>query len=114
MPAILAVLEVVDKVPTLTRTWLTFLAVGAVGRLIARLWRRSLWGSVPVFLFFAWATVAQFTDPFVGPAIRAEAGMRYLLISLGATVIGAVLLGTGALPRYKARSGIQPASGPNW
>ena len=54
LPAFVVLLEVMDKEPTLTRTWLTFLALGAAAELLGRRWRWTLWLSVPVSLFFAW------------------------------------------------------------
>jgi hypothetical protein len=102
MPALLILIGVMDKEPTLTQTWGTFLALGVVAGLLARRWRRTLWVSIPLFLLFAWGLVAKFTDPFVGPAIRAEAGWRYVWLSLGAVAAGALFLVVGARHRDPA------------
>ena len=104
MPVFSVLLEVMDKEPTLTRIWLTFLALGAVAGLLARRWRWTLWLSVPLFLFFAWAIVAEFTDPYGGPAIRAEAGWRYVWLSFVAIGAGALLVIGGAVRRDRASS----------
>jgi hypothetical protein len=98
-----ALLEVMDKEPTLAQTWLTFLALGVVAGLLARRWRRTLWVSIPVFLLVAGATVARFTDPLAGRAIHSEAGRRYLWLSVAAIAVGALVVVAGV--RFRDRTG---------
>jgi hypothetical protein len=109
MQTIFALLEVMDKEPTLTQTWLTFLGLGVAAGLLARRWRRTLWVSVPVFLLAAGGMVAKFADDHIGPAIRAEAGWRYIWLSAAAIVVGALGVVVGA--RFRHGNG-QTASKP--
>src|SRR5688572_17771281 len=99
---VFALLEVMDKEPTLAQTWLTFVALGVVAGLLARRWRGTLWVSVPVILLLAGGTVARLTDPLVEPAIRAEAGWRHIWLSVAAIAVGAIVVVVGARRRNRA------------
>ena len=88
-------LEVLDKELTIPEFWIGAAVLGAIGFLAGR-WR--WWAAIPLFLSVAicagvgWT---EWTDPYVGPAIRLEAGATYpyhliasALLATGLTVAG--------------------------
>lgn len=89
--------EVADKVPSVAEyvTW----AVGFI--VVAFVLTRWKWwlGFAVAALAFTWDCFVAFgvlLDPFVGPAIAAEAGQTYVLaawLSLGAGVVAPLLVG---------------------
>jgi len=89
--------EVMDKEPASSLIWASAIVAGVVGM---QLWRTRWWLGLPASIV---ATVlfsrvwAEITDPFVGPAIRAEAGIGYVESAAAATMLVAVLHVLGAL-----------------
>jgi hypothetical protein len=110
----LALLEVMDKEPSLPGIWIGAAVFGGVGFWSARRW---VW---PGLLFLAWevlglwGTHAELTDRFVGPAILQEAGRGYVMqsyvaagLSIAATAAG---LAWGIL-RWQRRRAVTAAPG---
>ena len=88
-------LEVMDKEPSLPTIWLTYLALG-IGGFFAGRFRRWL-VALPAFLIlgFAVAQLSEWLDPFVGPAMRNEAGAFYFVQSGVALAIAGTLCALG-------------------
>jgi hypothetical protein len=92
-----------DKEPTLSLVWAWALFGGALG---ASAWFVRWWLGFPiatvVCLFFVghWVELA---DPFVGPAIRAEAGASYYWHSAAATAVVIIFHAVGALVGHRRR-----------
>jgi hypothetical protein len=96
--------EVMDKEPTLARIWTFALAFGVVG---AAAWRWNRWAGAVVSLAsvpFALSVCAEFMDPFVGPAILAEAGRMHIVLGCLAIVACGVLHVAGAWLGGRAHS----------
>lgn len=93
--------EVMDKEPAPSLIWASAIVAGVVGM---QLWRTRWWlglpASIAATLLFA-RVWAEILDPFVGPAIRAEAGIGYIESTAAATMLVAVLHVLGALRRRK-------------
>lgn len=73
----LALLEVMDKEPSLFTVWVAAAGFGAIGFWSARRW---VWPAFPLLAWdlFSLATAhEELADPFVGPAILHEAGATY-------------------------------------
>src|SRR5262245_40394120 len=91
----LAVAEVMDKEPTLAVTWTWALLGGVVG-LVG--WHFRWWAGAGLAVlpaaYFALLHL-ELTDPHVGRAIVAEAGLGYLFWSYGAVATFLVLHLTG-------------------
>ena len=89
--------EVMDKEPAVSAVWLWAVLGGASG---ASAWAVRWWLGLPISvvvgLLFA-SVWGELTDPFVGPAIRAEAGMGYVWNVMGATATTLALHVLGAL-----------------
>ena len=93
--------EVMDKEPTLAHIWTVALALGILG---AGAWRWNKWAGWPFSLaaaLFGWSIVAEFTDPFVGPAILAEAGRMHVISACSAVVTCALLHFAWAISRTR-------------
>lgn len=91
----LAPIEVMDKEPGILGFWLGALVLGSVGFMLAR---RRWWWAVPVVVLIVigfLGTWAEWTDPFVGPAIAKEAGTSYPTHLIASTVLacGVIVLG---------------------
>jgi hypothetical protein len=104
--------EVMDKEPSLAQIWTVALVLGLLG---AAAWRWNSWiGAVVSVLaaLAAWAMHTEFADPFVGPAILAEAGRPHIAFAYLAVLACALLHGAGAILRARARSrvAVQTAS----
>ncbi len=70
--------EVMDKEPTRAGLWLTAVVVSAAG-LVA--WRWKGWAGAVVSVVglpWVWSFHWELVDPWVGPAIRHEAGPEYV------------------------------------
>jgi hypothetical protein len=76
-PVILA--EVMDKEPTLAWIWTTFLVLALLGSALSLVNRWLALLVLPITCFFAWATLDELQDPFLGPAILDEAGRGYVV-----------------------------------
>ena len=91
----LALLEVMDKEPTLPEMWIAAAIFGGIGFWSARRW---VW---PGPLFLAWnllwlaSTHYELTDRFLGPDIREEAGYGYVVQSYALAIASVVATATG-------------------
>jgi hypothetical protein len=83
----LVLLEVMDKEWTVPQMWASFLFLGLAAALLAR-WSviASLCVGVLIVLI-AMGQHAELTDPYVGPAIRREAGDAYFVHSYVAMAV---------------------------
>jgi hypothetical protein len=88
-------LEVMDKMPSPERLLVVGVAVGALGFMLVRSWRWTVLALAPIVGLVAWARVAIYTDPYVGPAVWRESGWPYALaVALsGVLAIALPLLG---------------------
>jgi hypothetical protein len=70
-------LEVMDKEPSVQTVWLVAAGLGTLGYALARwrAWTITLSGGA--IGLFAYSIMGEMRDPFVGPAIRQEAGPIY-------------------------------------
>ena len=103
MNSLYAILEVLDKEPSLAFTVLLAVALGIVGFVVGR--RRPWLSAIPLaaLLLFGMARVFELLDPAVGPAIRQEAGDGYAVLTYVALIIGMVLCVGGALIGWRRR-----------
>ena len=110
MNVLLAILEVMDKEPSLARTWIIAVGLGAAGFLAGR---RRPWFAVPfvvAVLFLGVSRLAEFQDPYVGPAVRQEAGNAHVWLSYLAVVVGLSLSLAGAVQTVlRCRRGLTSA-----
>ena len=96
--------EVMDKEPSLSQIWAVAVAFGGLGAAAWR-WNRWIGASVSVLAALAaWAMHAEFADPVVGPAILREAGRAHFAFAYLAVLTCALLHGTGAILRARARA----------
>jgi hypothetical protein len=93
----LVLLEVMDKELAIPQLWVTFLFLGIAAAWLAR---GSVVASLCVgslIVLMAMGQHAELTDPFVGPAIRQEAGPWYAVHSYAAVAVAlAMCLGSCA------------------
>ena len=83
--------EIADKEPSLTKLWLILAGLGMAGVLLSRFrWWAALL-VLPGVAIFALAIVGEVTDPHVGPAIRQELGLSYVLQAIVAIATGVLL-----------------------
>ena len=83
--------EVGDKEPSVAKIWLVFAVLGFAGALFSRVrWWASLL-VLPGVAFCALAVLGEITDPYVGPAIRSELGLSYVMQSIVAIATGVLL-----------------------
>ena len=103
MNALLAILEVTDKEPSLALTLILAGSLGLAGFIAGR--RRPWVSLVPLaaLLFLGWARVSELQDPFVGPAIRQEPGSGYAVLTYAAIAVGILLCVAGALQGWFRR-----------
>jgi len=97
--------EVYDKVPSTVGLWVSG-SIAALASVVAWQWRRWLGLLlVPVSLFLIVSRIGLLTDPYVGPAVRAELGASYAwTIGLTTTLlVGAHAVGFW-LARVRARN----------
>jgi hypothetical protein len=95
--------EVMDKEPTLLQTWALSRIGGGLAFGVARFrwWLGAIIGVLPTAYFLGlWQEVH---DPFVGPAIRSEAGASYVWSSAIATLVWIGLAGTGVIAGFRRR-----------
>jgi nicotinamide riboside transporter PnuC len=92
-------LEVMDKMPSAERLLVVGVVVGTLGFMLVRRWRWAVVALVPIVGTVAWARIAIYTDPHVGPAVWRESGWPYALaVALsGALAIALPVLGLWAL-----------------
>lgn len=82
--------EVMDKEPAIGMVWLVAVVIAVAGYFAGR-WR--WWAALPfvaVALLLAWGRFAELGDPSFGPAIRAEAGVAYVVQSYVTAVLAVV------------------------
>lgn len=87
--------EVMDKEPSQAQNWLWSVAGGLVAMAA---WRWRWWSGLTVssiVLTGLLAVHSELQDPFVGPAIRSEAGEGYVTQFYLAAVVAVVLNGSG-------------------
>ena len=75
---VLLLLEVMDKEPGAVALWLQALLLGMAGYLAARFRPRWLVLVAGMTALALWSWVSELRDPFVGVAMRAEAGPTYV------------------------------------
>jgi len=93
--ALAANAEVMDKEPSTLFHWASAL-LGGIGTIAA--WRWRWWGGALVTLFgllWLYASHLEIQDPFVGPAIRAEAGGGYVTQFYLSALVWLALNGVG-------------------
>ena len=87
--------EVSDKMPTIAELWIQGAIIGAALFFAARwkVWLAVI--SLTVAVLLAYGAYDLVNDPYIGPAIRAEQGARYVAAAYGSGIIpvGAVILG---------------------
>jgi hypothetical protein len=89
------VLEVMDKEWPLWFVLLSFVGVGAIGLFASRKWPLT---AVPVWgwaILGGFRLVSELRDPFVGPAIKTEAGLTYVILSYTSIGLAALLPAIG-------------------
>lgn len=92
--------EVMDKEPSLFELLAVGMAFAAVMFFLC-CWRRwSLVFAMPIAILVAIVVTSEVRDPFVGPAIRREAGLGYVI---GAYVCGLLPALGCALGCFRAR-----------
>lgn len=99
-----ALLEVMDKEWSVPSMWLIFLVLGVAAAWLAR---RSIFASLCVaslVVLLAMGQHSELTDPFVGPAIRREAGGAYFVHSYASMAV-ALALCAGAVAWAALRRG---------
>ena len=90
MKTIVAILEVMDKEPSLLHVWLLFLIVGVGGFLLGRYRTWLLFIVLPVATYLAWDHFSELRDPYIGPDILNEAGRSYFIqsyVAMGLSII---------------------------
>ena len=94
-----AVLEVMDKEPSLVFIWGLALGVGWAAFATAREWRWGWLVCVPVLLVATLPMLNEQYDPVLGPMMWAEAGLLYRALSH----LAILLMWSGALAGWLAR-----------
>lgn len=93
----LAFAEVMDKEPAPSEIWTWAICGGAAAGVAwsVRAWLGALaTAALAPFFVSLWSEIS---DPFVGPAIRAEAGTAYVTTATRATVVATALVLCGVL-----------------
>ena len=95
--------EVMDKELPLWLVLLSFVGLGILGMLIGRRWPVA---SVLVLFLIAFGSARQLgelNDPYVGPAIKAEAGISYFVLSYLAVLTSVLLVTIGTIKGWRQR-----------
>jgi hypothetical protein len=100
--AVLA-LAVMDKEWPLWLVLTGFLGCGLVGMLLCRKWPLMAIVILPLILIGGINQVLELNDPYVGEAIRREAGIRYVVLSYLAVGSSVILLVVGTLQGWARR-----------
>jgi hypothetical protein len=95
------IFEVMDKEPSLTFVWVSFLLIGAVGFLLSHYRIKLSFVVLTIALFVAYIHLMELHDPSVGPAIVREAGQTYVAQSYIALAISVILPCLGIMTRRK-------------
>ena len=101
--------EVMDKEPSAAQNWLT---AAAGGLLAIAAWRWRLWAGLTVTTLVMWELIGvylELQDPFVGPAMRLEAGEQYVTQYYAAVAVAVVLNATGVYLRIRRSRFTDPA-----
>ena len=80
-------LEVMDKEPSLPEVWSAAIILAAAGAIAGFLRPRWLFAILPLTAAASWVLLSELRDPYVGPAIRAEAGEDYVTQSYAAIAL---------------------------
>lgn len=99
----LALLEVMDKELPLQIVLAWTFIPSSLAFLAA--WKRPwlLWIIAPISALFSFGQISELLDPFVGPAMRAEAGLSYLCLSWSSPFILATAIAVGFSLRRSPR-----------
>jgi hypothetical protein len=97
------VFEVMDKEWPLWLVLAVFLGLGFIGMLLCRKWPMTVIVVLPLIVLAAIAHVRELTDPYVGEAIKHEAGVRYVVLSYSAIGSSVILLVVGAFQGWARR-----------
>jgi hypothetical protein len=100
------VAEVMDKEPTLASLWVAAVFCSAIGFALVRFRPWLLIAAVAVAAWLALRILPEIYDPFVGPAIRAEAGLKYVVQAQIASMLPFVVSPLALL--FRRRAGLPP------
>src|SRR5579872_4097831 len=91
--------EVMDKEPSLAAIWTTSLALAILGYGLSRyrFWAGAV--GLVVACLIVWAHIEELLDPYVGPAIRQEAGRSYFVQSYIASTLALIVPILGLIQR---------------
>lgn len=101
--------EVMDKEWPLWLVLAGFLGLGVIGMLVSRKWPVFSILALLLIGFGGIRQIGELSDTHVGPAIRAEAGLSYVILSYFVVVCGIVLVVLGTIQGWKRR---KPTAGP--
>jgi hypothetical protein len=96
-------LEVMDKEWPLWLVLVGFLGLGLIGMLLCRKWPLIAILFLPLAVFCGIGQMLELNDPYVGEAIRREAGFRYVALSYLAFGSSVILLVVGTLQGWARR-----------
>ncbi len=95
--------EVMDKEWPLWLVLAGFFGAGVIGMLLCRKWPLVAILFLPPVLFYGIGQLLELNDPYVGGAIRQEAGARYVVLSYLAFGSSVILLVVGTLQGWARR-----------
>jgi hypothetical protein len=87
MQHLLIFAEVMDKEPSLTQIWTEFGVLILLGTGLTLLHRWLALLVVPIIFLYAFGTLDELQDPYVGPAMLHEAGRGYVIQSYLAVIL---------------------------
>jgi hypothetical protein len=96
-------LEVMDKEMSVPQMWIGYLLFGAMALYLAP---RSVAWPLGIALWLAvvgWGQALELNDPWVGPAIRREAGEAYVTHSYASLFAGLLLCAAGIARHVRRR-----------
>ena len=96
-------LEVMDKEWPLWLVLVGFLGVGLIGMLLCRKWPLAAILFLSLVVFCGTGQMLEVNDPYVGEAIRGEAGTRYIVLSYFAFGSSVILIVVGTLHGWRVR-----------
>ncbi len=97
------VFEVMDKEWPLWLVLVFFLGLGSCGIVICRKWPLMSVFVLALVILGAIRVVAELNDPYVGGAIRAEAGLRYFVLTYLAIGVSVLLTLAGTWQGFTRR-----------
>ena len=100
------VTEVLDKEPSLTAIWLSYILLAVLGYWLCRQDARWLFAFVPLSIFAVWFGAVDLWDKSVGPAILHESRSFFIQWHVAMTLaVAALLIGFwSALSRRRCQS----------